>query len=104
MIDGFKKNGGSSIYEELKAALSKVKTLSGLLHICSNCKKIRDDKGYWNHLEDYLNKRSDAELTHSICPACLEKLYAEFLQKSPADGEKEDNARNSGCSLRKRLA
>lgn len=63
---------------ELKKALAEIKTLSGFLPICSICKKIRDDKGYWNKLEDYLSEHSDASLTHSICPECLKKHYPEF--------------------------
>lgn len=60
---------------ELKNALSDVKTLSGLLPICSNCKGIRDDKGYWNRIETYIKEHSDADFTHSICPDCIRKLY-----------------------------
>lgn len=59
----------------LQAALSKVKTLSGMLPICSSCKKIRDDKGYWNQIEEYIRDHSEAEFTHSICGDCAEKLY-----------------------------
>ena len=60
---------------ELQDALAKVKTLSGLLPICSSCKKIRDDKGYWNGLESYLQEHSGATLTHGICPDCARRLY-----------------------------
>lgn len=66
---------------ELQAALSEIKTLSGLLPICSHCKKIRDDRGYWNQLESYLMDHSDALLSHSICPECAEKFYADFRKK-----------------------
>jgi len=60
---------------ELKELLEEVKTLSGLLPICSNCKKIRDDKGYWNLIENYIEKHSEASFSHGICPDCSEKLY-----------------------------
>lgn len=60
---------------ELKETIAKVKTLGGLLPICANCKKIRDDKGYWNQLEGYIQDHSEAEFTHGICPECIEKLY-----------------------------
>ena len=70
-----------SLIRELKDAISKVKTLGGLLPICSNCKKIRDDKGYWNKLEGYLREHSDASFTHSICPQCKEKLYPQLSKK-----------------------
>ena len=63
---------------ELESALLKVKTLSGLLPICSSCKKIRDDKGYWNQIEGYIRDHSDAEFSHSICPECVKKLYPNF--------------------------
>ncbi len=62
---------------ELKEALSKVKLLSGFLPICSSCKKIRDDKGYWNQIESYIRDHSEAEFTHGICDECCEKLYGE---------------------------
>ena len=63
---------------ELKNALKKVKTLGGLLPICASCKKIRDDKGYWNQLEDYIHKHSEAEFSHSVCPDCAKKLYPDL--------------------------
>jgi hypothetical protein len=63
---------------ELKHALHKVKTLSGLLPICASCKKIRDDQGYWNQIESYIQIRSDAEFSHSICPDCAKKLYPDI--------------------------
>jgi phosphoserine phosphatase RsbU/P len=58
--------------EELEDALSKVRTLSGLLPICSYCKKIRDDQDYWTELESYLAKFSEAEFSHGVCPGCYE--------------------------------
>jgi PAS domain S-box-containing protein len=58
---------------ELNQALEKIKTLSGLLPICSYCKKIRDDQGYWNQLESYISKHSEAVFSHSICPECYNK-------------------------------
>ena len=63
---------------ELKEALIRVKVLSGLLPICASCKKIRDDEGYWNQIETYIRDRSDADFSHSICPACTKKLYPEL--------------------------
>jgi transcriptional regulator with GAF, ATPase, and Fis domain len=63
---------------ELQDALAKIKTLRGLLPICSSCKKIRDDKGYWNQIEAYLRDHSEAEFSHGICPECLKKLYPGF--------------------------
>lgn len=65
---------------ELRDALDNVEVLSGLLPICSSCKKIRDDKGYWNQIEEYIEKRSGAEFTHSICPECARKLYPDYYK------------------------
>jgi hypothetical protein len=62
----------------LQEALGNVKQLSGLLPICASCKKIRDDQGYWNQIEEYIRKHSDADFTHGFCPACMEKLYPEL--------------------------
>jgi hypothetical protein len=63
---------------QLQDALVEVRTLSGLLPICSSCKKIRDDQGYWNQIEDYVSSRSEATFSHGICPECAKKLYPEF--------------------------
>ncbi len=63
---------------DLREALKKVKTLSGLLPICSSCKKIRDDKGYWNQIESYISTRSEAEFSHGMCPECMKKLYPDL--------------------------
>ncbi|MBN2686301.1 MAG: hypothetical protein JXR40_13555 [Pontiellaceae bacterium] len=64
--------------QQLAATLAEVKELSGLLPICSSCKKIRDDKGYWNHLEAYISKHSKADFSHGICPDCAQRLYPEY--------------------------
>ncbi|MEW6238859.1 MAG: response regulator [Candidatus Omnitrophota bacterium] len=68
---------------ELTQALENVKTLSGLIPICAWCKKIRDDEGYWNRVEEYLTDHSDAKFTHSICPECKKQLCGErdFIKK-----------------------
>jgi len=63
---------------ELKEALEKVKLLSGFLPICSHCKKIRDDKGYWNQIEAYIRDHSEAEFSHGICQECAKKHYPEL--------------------------
>jgi hypothetical protein len=60
---------------ELEAALAKVKLLSGLLPICSACKKIRDDRGYWSQVEHYVQDHSEAKFSHGLCPGCLKTLY-----------------------------
>lgn len=66
------------LIKELQSALANVKTLRGLLPICSHCKKIRDDKGYWNRIETYIQARSEAEFSHSICKECAKKLYPDL--------------------------
>jgi PAS domain S-box-containing protein len=66
---------------ELQAALDKIKQLSGLLPICSKCKKIRDDKGYWHHLENYIHEHSEADFTHSVCPDCLQEYSKEIAEQ-----------------------
>jgi len=62
---------------QLQDALANIRVLKGLLPICSKCKKIRNDKGYWQQVEVYIRERSDAEFTHGLCPECLENYYPE---------------------------
>lgn len=66
------------LIQELQEALASIKTLRGLLPICATCKKIRDDKGYWNRLEEYISARSEAEFTHGICAECARKLHPDW--------------------------
>ncbi len=61
-------------------ALSRIKVLSGLIPICAHCKKIRDDQGYWNQLEQFLKTHSQAEFSHGICPDCMAKLYPDYTE------------------------
>ena len=61
-------------------ALSKVKVLSGMLPICSSCKRIRDDEGYWKQIEAYIHDHSEADFSHGICPECAAKLYPEYFK------------------------
>jgi DNA-binding NarL/FixJ family response regulator len=68
---------------ELEEALSKVKTLSGLLPICSGCNKIRDDKGYWSQVEGYIQEHTDAQFTHGLCPDCIRKYFPEMEAANP---------------------
>ena len=69
------------LIENLQMATDEVKTLSGFLPICASCKKIRDDKGYWNQIESYIREHSDAEFSHSICPECAKTLYGGYMKK-----------------------
>lgn len=68
------------LIEKLQRALTEVKSLSGLLPICSSCKKIRDDSGYWRQIEAYIRDHSEADFTHSICPDCARKLYPDIFK------------------------
>jgi hypothetical protein len=74
-----------NLKERVNESLAQIKILGGLIPICANCKKIRDDKGYWNQLEKYLKEHSEAEFTHGICPECKEKLYGQYLKKTKPD-------------------
>lgn len=64
---------------ELEESASKIKVLKGLIPICSNCKSIRDDKGYWKQVEVYVKENSNAKFSHGICPDCMTKLYPELF-------------------------
>lgn len=71
----------NKLIHELRNALAKVKTLSGLLPICASCNKIRDDEGNWNQLEIYISEHSDVDFSHGLCPECVKKLYPKFYKK-----------------------
>ncbi len=64
--------------EALQKARDEVQTLQGILPICSNCKKIRDDKGHWNQVEVYVRDHTEADFSHGICPECAKKLYPDI--------------------------
>jgi PAS domain S-box-containing protein len=66
------------LIHELQNALAEVKTLSGLLPICAHCKNIRDDKGYWNKIENYIHQHSGTQFSHGICPECTKKYYPDI--------------------------
>ncbi len=62
-------------------AIANIKTLKGLMPICASCKRIRDDKGYWNQIESYIQQHSDAEFNHGLCPDCATKMYPKYYVK-----------------------
>jgi hypothetical protein len=70
----------------LQKALDEIRTLSGMLPICSSCKKIRDDKGYWSQIESYIMAHSEAQFSHSICPKCAKALYSGYIKKDDSQG------------------
>ena len=67
---------------KLREALANIKTLRGIVPICCSCKKIRDDKGFWNQVESYVQAHSEATFSHGICPDCAKKLYPEFFHEN----------------------
>ena len=75
------------LIKQLEKALAEIKTLEGIMPICSSCKKIRDDEGYWNRIETYIEKHSGASFSHSMCPECAEKFYSQekWYQKRKQD-------------------
>jgi len=66
------------VYEEKEQALLEIKQLRGFLPICSSCKQIRDDQGYWNQIESYIRDHSEVEFSHSLCPDCAKELYPDL--------------------------
>lgn len=68
--------------KELEKALAEIKVLRGFIPICASCKKIRDDKGYWSQVEEYITRHSEAKFTHGICPDCMVRLYPEVPRKA----------------------
>ncbi len=86
---------------ELQDALGKVKLLSGFLPICAACKKIRDDKGYWKQIEQYIRDHSEADFSHSICPECARRLYPDLFKVNPdllADLEEDADSATCKCN------
>jgi DNA-binding response OmpR family regulator len=80
-----KERQQQTLISQLEEALTEIKTLKGCIPICATCKKIRDDEGYWNKLEAYISKHTDATFTHGICPECLELARTEvkkFFKKA----------------------
>lgn len=74
------ENEKEKLMQELRDALAKVKLLSGFLPICSSCKKIRDDKGYWQQIEAYISEHSDTRFSHGLCNECAKRLYPEYYK------------------------
>ena len=66
---------------DLREAAEKIKILRGFLPICSHCKKIRNDEGYWQQVEKYISEHSEARFSHGICPTCAKEHYSEFLHE-----------------------
>ncbi len=87
------KREKDEVIGSLQKALAEIKTLKGIVPICASCKKIRDDRGYWNKLEKFFSDHLTAEFSHGICPECAEKLYPHLplgLQTPENDERKRD--------------
>ena len=77
---------------ELQAALEEIQTLGGLLPICTTCKKIRNDQGFWTQVEEYITEHSSAKFSHSMCPNCLDELYPDHKKwREKADEKRREN-------------
>ncbi|KMY69172.1 hypothetical protein AAU61_06615 [Desulfocarbo indianensis] len=72
---------GKRLENDLGSARREINSLRGILPICANCKKIRDDQGYWQQVEQYVSEHTGAEFTHGICPECMKKLYPELTPR-----------------------
>ena len=79
------------LIQELKKALANIKTLTGLIPICAWCKKVRNDQGYWEKVESYISRYSQAEFTHAVCPECSEKVKESLREKNPISSKNFPN-------------
>ncbi|MBN1483875.1 MAG: response regulator [Chloroflexia bacterium] len=70
------------LIRQLQEALRRIKQLRGMLPICAHCKKIRNDKGYWQQVEEYISEHSEAEFSHGLCPDCLRDFYPEYGEQN----------------------
>lgn len=78
------QQANEELIKELRNAMAEVRTLSGLLPICSSCKQVRDDQGYWSRLETYLSKHTDISFSHGLCKECAQKIYPDYCDRQPA--------------------
>ncbi len=90
----------SELNKNLQLALEQIKTLKGIIPICAHCKKVRFDKGYWEQVEKFIERNSEADISHGICPDCLRKYYPdmadEVLGKAEEAGKTEADGREEG--------
>lgn len=83
------------LQEKVEEALAEVRVLSGMLPICSHCKKVRDDKGYWSQIEHYIREHSEAVFSHGLCPDCMQKHYPEYAEKIKRRHDSQDSSNTS---------
>lgn len=93
------QNERERLFYKLQDALDNVKKLSGLLPICAQCKKIRDDKGYWKQIEDYITEHSEAKFSHGLCRECSDRLYADEDWYNEMKQEKKGDSKNIGPDI-----
>lgn len=79
------------LIDKLQAALEEVRNLRQIVPICANCKKVRDDRGYWQNVEEYFKKINRIEFSHGLCPHCLEELYPEYRDEKQETDDDKDN-------------
>ena len=84
------ENERNRLIANLREALDNIKTLSGLIPICSVCIKVRNDQGYWQQVEEYVQEHSEVDFSHGICEACAQKLYPEFVTPKTVSGKKKE--------------
>lgn len=75
------------LFADLQSAVAEIRTLRGLLPICSSCKRVRDDSGYWNQIETYISAHADVRFSHGLCPDCARRLYPEVFAKPGQPGQ-----------------
>lgn len=85
--------GQARLIADLQDALANVRQLQGMLPICASCKRVRDDKGYWNQIESYISTHADVEFSHGLCPDCLKREYPQYADKILAQADPEPDAR-----------
>jgi hypothetical protein len=86
----------NKLIDELRDALAEVKTLEGMIPICAWCRKVRDDSGYWQQVDDYVRERSDVEFSHGICPECSARVKEEAKRDRQRQKELANGARADG--------
>jgi hypothetical protein len=92
----------TALIKELESALSEIKALTGLIPICANCKSIRDDQGYWQHLEAYFEQHAQVSFSHGLCPDCIATLYPELtIARSEPVHREQENLPGCSCNHEK---
>lgn len=82
------RKGAKEKNEDLQRAFAEIKTLRGIIPICVTCKRIRDDRGFWQRVESYIRDHSEAQFTHAICPDCMKKEYPDLIRDEKTGGDK----------------